>query len=110
MNMKTQAYFQGTADPKEKIKPDKLPAKRQDLDIRDPHIYTLYKNFDYTSDPNPNDTGIGGGLYHGPMDRFKSVKEFLDNRRKKMKGRREMADKQAMRMELFQKIAGKFGI
>lgn len=104
--MKTQAYFQGTENPNKKRKPDELPTKREDLDVRHPHIYTVYKNFDYTDDPNPNATGIGGGLYHGPMDRFKSVKEFLDKRRKKMKERREKAEKQAKRLDLLLKLAG----
>ena len=88
-----EAYFQGTKTPKEdQRKPDKTSVKREDLDVRHPHIFTWYTNFDYTPDPDPNETGIGGGLYHGPMDRFKSVKEFLDNRRSKMKSRRDKAE------------------
>ena len=103
--MKRVAYFQGTADPKKKRKPDKLPTKRIDMDVRHPHIYTWYRNMDYSPDPDPNETGPGGGLYHGPMDRFKSVKEFLDNRRKKMKARREKAEKQAQRMSILEALA-----
>ena len=97
MSTKT-AYYQGTADPEKKRKPDELPVKRIDLDVRHPHIYTQYRNFDYTDDPDPNETGIGGGLYHGPMDRFRSVKEFLDRRRKKMKERRDKAEKRAQKI------------
>ena len=103
--MKREAYYQGTADPEEKRKPDKLPAKRIDLDVRHPHIYTWFRNMDYTPDPDPNETSPGGGMYHGPMDRFKSVKEFLDNRRKKMRERREKAEKQAARMGLLEAFA-----
>jgi hypothetical protein len=99
--MRIEAYYQGTADPNEKRKSDKLPAARIDLDVRSPNTFTHYRNFDYTSDPDPNETGIGGGLYHGPMDRFKSVKEFLDRRRKKMKARQKKA---SGRMELLLKF------
>lgn len=88
-----KAYFQGTKTPKDdRRKPDKTAVPRKDLDVRHPHIFTWYTNFDYTPDPDPNETGIGGGLYHGRMDRFKSVKEFLDNRRKKMQERRDKAE------------------
>ena len=100
--MKSLAYYQGTADPKEKRVPDKLPGNRVDLDTRHPHIYTWYKNFDYTADPAPNSTGIGGSLYHGPMDRFQSVKQFLDYRRKIMK---ERSDKVSSRTDIFIKLA-----
>lgn len=103
--MKRTAYYQGTADPEKKRKPDKLPTNRLDMDVRHPHIFTHYRNMDYTDDPDPNETGIGGGLYHGPMDKFKSVKEFLDNRRKKMKKRREKAEKQSQRMNALESLA-----
>ena len=99
--MKREAYYQGTANPKEKRKPDKIPVARIDLDVRNPKTFTHYQNFDYTQDPDPNETGIGGGLYHGPIDRFKSVKEFLDRRRKKMKARQKKA---SSRMELLLKL------
>lgn len=92
--MKKKGYYQGTEDPDKKYKPDKLPVKRENLDVRHPHVWTWYTNHDYTDD-GPDETGIGGGLYHGPMDKFKSVKDFLDQRRKKMKKREEEGKKKS---------------
>ncbi len=100
--MKKQSYFQGTADPKEKRKPEKFPTNRLDMDVRHPFHF---KNYDYT-DEGPNETSPGGGLYNGPMDRFKSVKEFLDKRRKDMKTRSENAQK---RSELLHLLVTKVG-
>lgn len=75
-----KAYYQGTSDPdKDKGKKDTAtPKERQDRDTRK---HVLFRNFDYTSD-GPNETSPGGGLYHGPMDKYKSVKDFIDKRRK----------------------------
>lgn len=105
--MKKQSYFQGTEDPKKKYKPDELPTKRIDLDTRHPHVYTWYTNHDYRPDVDPYETSIGGGLYHGPMDRFKSVKEFLDRRKKKMKERRDKAS--GIRMNFLVKLVEEHG-
>ena len=55
---------------KKKIKKSK-DQKRVDLDIR-PHPSPLFRNFDY-----------GAGLYHGKMDKYKSVKDFIDQSRKR---------------------------
>jgi hypothetical protein len=52
---------------------------RVDMDVRPSPI--LFKNYDYTAE-GPNETSPGGGLYHGRMDRFKSVKDFVNKRRK----------------------------
>lgn len=100
--MKKQSYFQGTADPKEKRKPEELPTSRLDMDVRQPFIF---RNYDYT-DNGPNETSPGGGLYHGPMDRFKSVKDFLEKRRKEMKNRSERTNK---RSELLYLLVTKVG-
>lgn len=105
--MKRLAYYQGTADPNEKRSPDKMPTPRIDMDTRHPHIYTWYHNADYTSDLDPGETGIGGGLYHGPMDRFKNVKQYLEYRRKKLKERR---DKISQRMDSLVKFANLIGV
>jgi hypothetical protein len=43
----------------------------------------IFQNYDYTSDVDGDETSPGGGLYHGPMSRFKSVEEFLKKKRKK---------------------------
>jgi hypothetical protein len=102
--MKKQSYYQGTADPKEKRKPDELPTSRVDLDVRNPNTFTHFRNYDYT-DEGPNETSPGGGLYHGSMDRFKSVKDFLDKRRKEMKIRSERSLKRsALLLSLVTKV------
>ncbi len=103
--MKKQSYFQGTADPKEKRKPDEFPTNRLDMDVRHPNTYTHFRNYDYTEE-GPNETSPGGGLYHGPMDRFKSVKDFLDHSRKARKTRSERAGKRA---ELLRSLVTKVG-
>jgi hypothetical protein len=97
-----QAYFQGTKDLKEKVKSDKLPAPRVELDTRPPTVYTEFKNYDYT-DEGPNETSLGGGLYHGPMDKYKSVKDFLDKWRSDVKKR---ADRLDSRIKKFSKMLG----
>jgi len=105
--MKRKAYFQGTADPKEKRKPDKLPVSRKNLDVRSPKIYTWFTNYDY-SDEDPSETSPGGGPYHGPMDKYKSVKDFLDKRRKKQKKKYEEGLKESnseSRLAAFTKLA-----
>jgi hypothetical protein len=94
--VKKQSYFQGTADPKEKRKPEEFPTSRIDMDVRQPFSF---RNYDYTEE-GPNETSPGGGLYHGPMDRFKSVKDFLEKRRKEMKTRNERANKRAELLHL----------
>lgn len=93
--MKKQSYFQGTADPNDKPKPEKLPMERIDMDVRHPNVFTCFKNYDYTYQ-GADDTSPGGGLYHGPMDRFKSVKDFLETRRKELNNRKERAQKRAI--------------
>jgi CheY-like chemotaxis protein len=66
---------------------------------RDP---ILFKNYDYT-DEEPNETSPGGGLYHGPMDKYKSVKEFIDKRRRQRKCKNKR--KKALRVDLLKRIA-----
>jgi hypothetical protein len=71
-----------------KRKYTKEEKERVDKDIRPTTTYTWFKNFDYT-DEGPNETSLGGGLYHGSMDKYKSVKDFLDKRRKALKERKK---------------------
>lgn len=77
------AYFQGTSDPKKDKgqKDTATPKERQDRDVRK---HVLFRNYDYT-DEGPSETSPGGGLYHGSMGKYKSVKEFLDKRRSQNK-------------------------
>jgi CheY-like chemotaxis protein len=71
-----------------KEKYTKEEKKRVDLDSRPPILFTEYKNYDYT-DEEPDETSLGGGLYHGSMGKFKSIREFIEKRRKKLKERKE---------------------
>jgi CheY-like chemotaxis protein len=71
-----------------KEKYTKKEKERVDKDIRPPTTFMWFRNYDYT-DEDPNETSLGGGLYHGDMGKFKSVKEFIEKRRKKLKDRKE---------------------
>lgn len=69
--------------------------KRVDLDTR-PYPNPLFKNYDYVDEPksekeNAKDNFPGGGLYHGKMDKYKSVKEFIDIDRKLRQKQRKIA-------------------
>ena len=55
-------------------------------DIRD---HVLFKNYDYTEN-GANNTSPGGGLYHGKMDKYKSVEDFLKKRRKEKSKKKEL--------------------
>lgn len=110
--MKKKGYYQGTENPDKKYKPDEFAVKRENLDGRHPHVWTWYTNHDYT-DEGPDETSIGGGLYHGPMDKYKSVKDFLDQRRKKMRKREEGGKRKSnadLRMTQLKKLAKQFGV
>ncbi len=54
-------------------------SKRTDLDVR-PYPSPVRKNYDY-----------GEGLYHGNMDKYKSVSEFLNKRKKLRKKKKTIA-------------------
>jgi len=76
-----EAYYQGTTEPDDdEMMTDDVTAKeRKDRDIRPDFV--AFKNYDYTNE-EANETSPGGGLYHGPMDKFKSVKEFREHKAK----------------------------
>jgi hypothetical protein len=61
---------------------NKKDKKRVDLDSR-PYPSPIAKNYDY------GEPGLGTGLYRGPMDRFKSVTDFLDKSRKSRRKKRK---------------------
>lgn len=56
--------------------------ERSDLDVR-PYPNPIAKNYDY------GEPGLGSGLYHGNMDKYKSVKDFLGKSRKERKKKRK---------------------
>lgn len=62
---------------------DSKKKKRVSLDVR-PEFFT--SNFDY------GEPGLSTGLYRGPVDRFKSVTDFLEKSRKKRKKRKKDLD------------------
>lgn len=72
--MYKKSYFQGTVDPKKK--PKYKPISR---DLDQPRGI-FFKNYDLYD----NDSGPGSGLYQYLKD-YKSVKEFLEKSRKKVK-------------------------
>lgn len=83
------------------VKKDK---KRVDKDIR---LFpsALYQNFDYTDAP-AGEVSLGGGLYHGKMDKYKSVKEFCDKKERELKNRRKKLESIQQYVELFSKLSG----
>jgi hypothetical protein len=56
--------------------------ERVDLDVR-PEVF--FRNYDYTQHEDPTGATPGPGLYSGPMDKYKSVADFLSEKRKKRK-------------------------
>ena len=56
---------------------------RVDLDVR-PYPNPIFQNYDYTSE-KANKTSPGGGLYHGRMDKYKSVTDFRNQKEKENK-------------------------
>lgn len=59
--------------------------KRVDQDIRP--IGPWFSNYDYAGPEEATETSPGKGLYNGKMDRYPSVKNFIETKRKK---RREL--------------------
>lgn len=58
--------------------------KRVDQDVR-PDFW--FSNYDYAGPDQATDISPGKGLYNGKMDRYKSVKDFIEQKRKR---RREL--------------------
>lgn len=61
----------------------KKDKKRVDRDVS-PEFFTT--NYDY------GEPGVGSGLYRGNMDKFKSVKDFLNKSRKQRKRKKKLLD------------------
>lgn len=61
--------------------------KKVDLDVRSKRFF---QNYDYGG-PEEGDSGPGRGLYSGRMDKYKSVKEFIEKSRARQKKRRKDA-------------------
>ena len=92
--LEKMGYFQGTSDPDEdKSERETLTdEERRDRDTRHPvKTYMWFTNYDYTPD-GPDQTSPGGSPYHGAMDRFTSIKQFLDQRRKENDKKKAEAD------------------
>ena len=58
----------------------KSDKKRVDLDVRPEGPW--YNNYDYGGPEDASESGPGRGLYNGKMDKYKTVKEFIDKKRK----------------------------
>jgi hypothetical protein len=85
MSQSKKAYFQGTEEPspkKKKYKSD--PALVNQPRFKEP----LYRNYDLYDTPGEHSPGSG---YHHLLE-FKSVKDFLNDRRKKMKDKYKADD------------------
>lgn len=64
-----------------------------------------FRNYDY-SDGESTDISPGGGLYHGRMDRYKSIKDFLNKKRKRNKAvKQSFITKIEMAARKFEKFA-----
>lgn len=76
-----------------------MTKKKEDKDEwRKSRPQVFFKNYDYTEE-GPNETSPGGGLYHGYMGKYKSVKEFVEKRRKDTEKFRR--DASAVRLSIF---------
>lgn len=66
--------------------------EKKNLDIR-PEI--IYKNYDYVDqdkgEKKKTKSGPGAGIYNGKMDKYKSVKDFINTDRKMKKKQRKAA-------------------
>lgn len=80
--------------------------KRVDLDVR-PHPSPWFSNYDYVDEnkeqKEKGKLGPGSGLYHGKMDKYKSVKEFIDSDRKRRRKQRKKALAEIILRELNEK-------
>lgn len=63
----------------------KKDKKRVDLDVRPEGPW--FSNYDYGGSDKPSKTSPGKGLYNGKMDKYKSVRDFINMKRK---SRREL--------------------
>lgn len=80
--MDKKSYYQGTKNPKDKPKADKAlviyPGRFEE---------PFYQNYDLYDTPE-GDRGVGPGTGHmSGRKKFKSVKEFIEDKRKRMKNR-----------------------
>jgi hypothetical protein len=85
-----------------KKKQKRKQKKKERPEMARPFPNPIFRNFDYT-DEGPNETSPGGGLYHGPMDKYKSVDDFVTKRRKELKQRRKQLEARRAKLETFLK-------
>ena len=82
-----------------KPKKKKKDKKRVDMDVR-PYPSPIFRNYDYGGPENGGEVSPGTGLYHGKMDKYKSVKDFIEKSRKRFRKRRKKSW-----LQFFYKIA-----
>lgn len=88
MRLMELASLYAEAAKKKRKQKGKKKRKKERQEIARPFPNPIFTNFDYTPE-GPNETSPGGGLYHGPMDRWDSVGDFVQQRRKELKQRRK---------------------
>lgn len=64
--------------------------KRVDLDVR-PDPSPFFSNYDYGGPEDGEDSGPGTSLYHGEMDKYESVKDFIEKSRERRRKKRMAA-------------------
>lgn len=74
---------------KKKKRKKKKDKKRVDMDVR-PYPNPFFRNYDYGGPEGGSEVSPGTGLYHGKMDKYKSVKDFLDKARERKHRKRAL--------------------
>ena len=67
---------------------NKKDKKRVDLDTRP--VGPWVQNYDYGGPEDGDDVSPGTGLYHGDMDKYDSVSDFLEQARKRKHRKRSL--------------------
>lgn len=66
----------------------KKKERRIDLDVRPTLLF--WRNYDYGgSEEGDSEVSPGRGLYNGKMDKYKSVADFINKSRKRMRKKRK---------------------
>lgn len=72
---------------------------RASNDVR--NFKPFFRNYDYGGPDEPSDTSPGRGLFNGPMDKYKSIGEFLDKKRKARRKKKSIAQELTEKVDEF---------